>query len=140
MKDDEVKIRAMFERWSTAVKSENIEGYISCLDKKITMRPPGGPTIDGHDNYRQFLKPVFESAIYTRSTDDDYHIEVFGDFAISRIRQTIHLEFKGDTTAVASAGAIQKNTTTSDYMDILKRQEDGEWKCLVHTWQVVESS
>jgi len=138
--DDEAKIRALHARWGEAVQAKSIDGYVSCLDEKITMRPPGGPTIDGRDNYRAFLKPVFEAASYSGSSDGDYDIEIFGDFAISRIRRTIHLKFNEGATSVASAGAIQTTTTTSDYMDILKRQDDGDWKCLVHTWQVVESS
>jgi len=138
MLEDEAKIRSMYDRWSEAVRAKSIDGYIGCLDEKITMRPPGGPTIDGHDAYRQFLKPVFESASYERTTDDDYHIEIFGDFAIVRIRQTIRLTLIGGAVRVESEGALQKTATTSDYLDVLKRQDDGEWKCLVHTWKEVE--
>lgn len=140
MGEDEIKIRKMYDRWSQAVRSQSIDGYISCLDDNIVMRPPGGPDIVGLDGYRAFLKPVFESATYERTTDDDYHIEIFGDFAIVRIRQTIHLTFIGEAKTVASEGAIQKHVTTSDYLDVLKRQDDGTWKCLLHTWQEVEDT
>lgn len=137
MHEDEKKIRELHERWGTAVRASSIEGYIDCLDEKITMRPPGGPTIDGHENYRKFLGPVFEAATYKGEMHGDYDIEIFGDFAISRNRQTVYVTFKDGATNIASEGALQNTVNTSDYMDILKRQDNGEWKCLVHTWQAV---
>lgn len=138
MNDDETQIRNMYERWADAVRSNDIEAYIACLDKKITMRPLGGPTIDGHDGYREFLKPVFSSAKYDSDGDGEHQIEIFGDFAIVRVRHTIHLKFEGSATSIQSEGALQKEVNISDYLDVLKRQDDGNWKVLVHTWMEVE--
>ena len=111
------------------------QGYINSLDKNITLIPPGGPIISGAENYREFLGPVFESATY-KIQDGEYDIEVIGDIAIVRSRQTVYLTFKDNANKIQSDGALQDKITTSDYLDILKRQEDGSWKCLVHTWQL----
>ncbi len=134
--NDRIAIINLYKSWHDAVESSNIDGYIDSLDKNITLIPPGGPVISGSDNYRNFLGPVFDSATY-KIEDGDYDIEVIGDIAIVRSRQTVYLTFKNNADKVASEGALQKNITTSDYLDFLKRQADGSWKCLVHTWQVV---
>ncbi len=135
---DNQLIKELYETWHNAVESSNIDGYINSLDKNITLIPPGGPVISGAENYREFLGPVFESATY-KIQDGDYDIEVIGDIAIVRSRQTVYLTFKDNANKIQSEGALQDNITTSDYLDILKRQEDGSWKCLVHTWQLIPS-
>ena len=133
---DNSSIKKLYETWHRAVESSNIDGYINSLDKNITLIPPGGPIISGVENYREFLGPVFKSATY-KIQDGEYDIEVIGDIAIVRSRQTVYLTFKDNANQIQSEGALQDNITTSDYLDILKRQEDGSWKCLVHTWQLV---
>ena len=133
---DNSSIKKLYETWHRAVESSNIDGYINSLDKNITLIPPGGPIISGVENYREFLGPVFKSATY-KIEDGEYDIEVIGDIAIVRSRQTVYLTFKDNANQIQSEGALQDNITTSDYLDILKRQEDGSWKCLVHTWQLV---
>tara|TARA_B100000676_G_scaffold307826_1_gene367161 strand:+ start:370 stop:876 length:507 start_codon:yes stop_codon:yes gene_type:complete len=135
--NDIIAIKELYETWHDAVEASSIDGYINSLDKNITLIPPGGPIITGSENYREFLGPVFESATY-KISDDEYDIEVIGDIAIVRSRQTVFLTFKGNENIIQSEGALQKNITTSDYLDVLKRQNDGSWKCLVHTWQVVD--
>ena len=134
--DNNASIKKLYETWHSAVESSNIDGYINSLDKNITLIPPGGPIISGAENYREFLGPVFKSATY-KIQDGEYEIEVIGDIAIVRSRQTVYLTFKDNANQIQSEGALQDNITTSDYLDILKRQEDGSWKCLVHTWQLV---
>ena len=133
--DNNASIKKLYETWHSAVESSNIDGYINSLDKNITLIPPGGPIISGAENYREFLGPVFKSATY-KIQDGEYDIEVIGDIAIVRSRQTVYLTFKDNANQIQSEGALQDNITTSDYLDILKRQEDGSWKCLVHTWQL----
>ena len=134
--DNNASIKKLYETWHSAVESSNIDGYINSLDKNITLIPPGGPIISGAENYKEFLGPVFKSATY-KIQDGEYDIEVIGDIAIVRSRQTVYLTFKDNANQIQSEGALQDNITTSDYLDILKRQEDGSWKCLVHTWQLV---
>ena len=109
---------------------------VICFEN-ITLIPPGGPIVSGTDNYRVFLGPVFDAATY-KIKDKDYDIEIIGDIAIVRSRKTVYLTFKDNANTVASEGALQKNITTSDYLDVLKRQKDGSWKCLVHSWQDVD--
>lgn len=133
------KIEALYARWMEAVKDKSIDGYIDCLDENVTMHPPGGPTIKGHDEYRVFLKPVFEAASYDGESIGERQIEFIGSLAIARIHSKMFLKYEGDATQVESDGALQKEVTVSEYIDVLKKQDDGSWKCLVHTWQEIES-
>ena len=115
---DNSLIKKLYETWHEAVESSNIDGYINSLDKNITLIPPGGPVISGAENYREFLGPVFESATY-KIQDGEYDIEVIGDIAIVRSRQTVYLTFKANANKIQSDGALQDNITTSDYLDVL---------------------
>ena len=140
MSDELSKIEDLYSRWMNAAREKDIETYIGCLDESVTMHPPGAPPIRGHDGYRVFLKPVFESASYDGASQSERQVEIFGSLAIVRVRHTMYMKLKEGVTRIASEGAIQKSVTTSDYMDVLKKQEDGSWKCLVHTWQEVDDA
>ena len=133
------KIEALYSRWMGAVKDKDIEGYIDCLDESVTMHPPDGPAVRGHDGYRTFLKPVFEAASYDGTSHGKRQVEIIGSLAITRIHHTMYLNYEGDATSVDSEGALQKNVTASEYLDVLKKQDDGSWKCLVHTWREIDS-
>ena len=49
----------------------------------------------------------------------------------------IFLTFKDGASSIASEGAIQDNISEGKYLDVLRKQEDGSWKCLVHTWEQI---
>ena len=116
--------------------SGDIDGYINSLDQNISLIPPLGPVVTGVDNYRSFLKPIFKSTSY-KIEAGEYDIEIRGDIAIVKNRTKVHLTYKNNNNDILPEGALNKNITTSDYLDILKRQENGSWKCLVHSWQEV---
>ena len=135
---DLIKIEELYKNWNSAVEASNIDGYIASLDKNITLLPPGGPILNGKENYKKFLGPVFESATY-RLEEKGSNIEIVGDLAIVRKRTIVYLTFKEGVEKVSSGGALQENVTDSNYFDILRRQDDGSWKCLVHSWKVISN-
>tara|TARA_B100001245_G_C22851891_1_gene409519 strand:- start:341 stop:850 length:510 start_codon:yes stop_codon:yes gene_type:complete len=135
---DLIKIEELYKNWNSAVEASNIDGYIASLDKNITLLPPGGPILNGKENYKKFLGPVFESATY-RLEEKGSNIEIVGDLAIVRKRTIVYLTFKEGVEKVSSGGALQENITDSNYFDILRRQDDGSWKCLVHSWKVISN-
>ena len=135
---DLIKIEELYKNWNSAVEASNIDGYIASLDKNITLLPPGGPILNGKENYKKFLGPVFESATY-RLEEKGSNIEIVGDLAIVRKRTIVYLTFKEGVEKVSSGGALQENVTDSNYLDILRRQDDGSWKCLVHSWKVISN-
>ena len=130
------EIKLLYKDWHNAVMSGDIDGYINSLDQNISLIPPLGPVVSGVDNYRNFLKTVFKSTSYIVEAGE-YDIEIRGDIAIVKNRTKVHLTYKHNKNNILPEGALNKNVTTSDYLDILKRQENGSWKCLVHSWQEV---
>ena len=131
------KIEELFAQWDAAVESSNLDGYVDGLDENITLMPPGGVVIKGKENYRKFLGPVFESATYTVTNNSPKTYEIFGDIAIIHSHLTVNLTFKDGASSIASEGAIQDNSSEGKYLDVLRKQEDGSWKCLVHTWEQI---
>ena len=130
------EIKLLYKDWHNAVMSGDIDGYINSLDQNISLIPPVGPVVSGVDNYRNFLKTVFKSTSYIVDAGE-YDIEIRGDIAIVKNRTKVYLTFKNNENNILPEGALSKNITTSDYLDILKRQDNGSWKCLVHSWQEV---
>jgi len=135
---DLIKIEKLYKSWNSAVEASNIDGYVASLDENITLLPPGGPILNGKENYRKFLGPVFESATY-KLEEKGSDIEIVGDLAIVRKRTIVYLTFKEGVQNISSGGALQENVTDSNYFDILRRQDDGSWKCLVHSWKVISN-
>lgn len=136
--DQEIaKIEELFDKWDKAVESSDRDGYVDGLDENITLMPPGGLVIKGKENYREFLGPVFESATYKVENNSPKNIEIFEDIAIVHSHLTVYLTFLEGASSVASEGAIQNDVSEGKYLDVLRKQEDGSWKCLVHTWKQI---
>ena len=134
---DKMKINNLYDDWYIAVETSDIQGYVDSLDENIVLIPPGGPVITGKENYRTFLGPVFDVASYEIDQKTTRNIKFYGDIATVEYNYVVYITFIGDAKSVPSEGALQDTVSDSIYFDVLKRQEDGSWKCLVHTWQQI---
>lgn len=134
---DKMKINNLYDDWYIAVETSDIQGYVDSLDENIVLIPPGGPVITGKENYRTFLGPVFDVASYEIDQKTPKNIKFYGDIATVEYNYVVYITFIGDAKSVPSEGALQDTVSDSIYFDVLKRQEDGSWKCLVHTWQQI---
>ena len=134
---DKMKINNLYDDWYIAVETSDIQGYVDSLDENIVLIPPGGPVITGKENYRTFLGPVFDVAYYEIDQKTPKNIKFYGDIATVEYNYVVYITFIGDAKSVPSEGALQDTVSDSIYFDVLKRQEDGSWKCLVHTWQQI---
>ena len=134
---DKMKIINLYDDWYIAVETSDIQGYVDSLDENIVLIPPGGPVITGKENYRTFLGPVFDVASYEIDQKTPKNIKFYGDIATVEYNYVVYITFIGDAKSVPSEGALQDTVSDSIYFDVLKRQEDGSWKCLVHTWQQI---
>ena len=134
---DKMKINNLYDDWYIAVETSDIQGYVDSLDENIVLIPPGGAVITGKENYRTFLGPVFDVASYEIDQKTPKNIKFYGDIATVEYNYVVYISFIGDAKSVPSEGALQDTVSDSIYFDVLKRQEDGSWKCLVHTWQQI---
>ena len=134
---DKMKINNLYDDWYIAVETSDIQGYVDSLDENIVLIPPGGPVITGKENYRTFLGPVFDVASYEIDQKTPKNIKFYGDIATVEYNYVVYITFIGDAKSVPSECALQDTVSDSIYFDDLNRQEDGSWKCLVHTWQQI---
>ena len=131
---DKDEIINLYKTWNEAVEAGNREGYLALLDQDIRMTPPGAPDIIGWDAYAEFLIPVFDSASYTITPVSDYQIEVLDDIALARYDYIVGVSLKEGVEGIEQAGALNQQESNLKYSDVLRRQTDGSWKVLRHTW------
>lgn len=129
------EIDALYAGWRTAVESADIPGYVSVLHKHVRLMPPGADVIEGADAYGAFLEPVFETATYKIEVVEKPRIEVVGEMAFSEYVYTIHLSLKNPDVEVSEPGALTAARTTSRYIDVLRRNDAGQWRVWRHAWQ-----
>jgi len=132
--NDRDAIVTLYKAWNEAVENGNREGYLALLDQEIRMTPPGAPDIVGKNAYAEFLIPVFDSASYTITPVSDYDIEVLDDIALARYDYIVGVTLNEGVEGVEQAGALNQQESNLKYSDVLRRQPDGSWRVLRHTW------
>lgn len=132
--NDIKEIIALYKAWIVAVETGDRQGYLAHLDQNIRMTPPGAPDVISKDNYAEFLVPVFDSASYKITPASDYDIEILGDMALARYDYIVSVFLNEGVEGVEQAGALNQQESNLKYSDVLRRQADGSWKVLRHTW------
>jgi ketosteroid isomerase-like protein len=135
MSADVDEINQLYVDWRAAVEQANIPGYISVLHPEVRLIPPGAEVIDGAENYRAFLGPVFESATYRIEVTSQPVTTVLGDIAVSEYAYVIYLDLKDPGQEITEAGALTDSVTEARYFDVLRKNDEGNWKVWRHTWQ-----
>ena len=132
----EVKhIENLYEKWREAVATADINSYVSVLDKDIRLIPPGADVIAGTAQYAKFLEPVFALAHYKIEVVSPPMVQVLDDIAVAEYEYVIHLDLKDPTKGVTESGALTESRTEARYFDVLKKNENGEFRVWRHTWQ-----
>ena len=129
------KIKTLYSNWKIAVESSDIDSYLSNLHEDIRLRPPAGDPVDGIENYRRFLGPVFSSATYKIQVDESPVITIFGNNAIAEYDYTIQRSVLKNAKVTLEKGAITESVSPSSYVDFLRKREDGSWSVYLHTWR-----
>ena len=133
---DHQEILALYQGWIRAVEGSDIDGYVGGLHPEVSLRPPGVPGLDGRDNYREFLGPVFETARYEITIDTPHAVTMMGDAAVVEYDYTILRIVDASAAADLPAGALDGASTTSHYIDVVAKDSSGAWKIRLHSWSV----
>ena len=128
-------IAHLYAKWRTAVENADIAGYVSLLHRDVRLTPPGADPINGRENYRRFLEPVFKGASYRIEVVTPPEITVMDKVAVSEYEYVIHLALKSPDEDITEAGALTASRTQARYFDVLLRDESGNWTVWRHTWQ-----
>lgn len=134
--DDHEEILALYQGWIRAVEGSDIDGYVGGLHPDVSLRPPGVPGLDGRGNYREFLGPVFETARYEITIDTPHSITMMGDAAVVEYDYTIRRIVDASADADLPEGALQGDSTTSHYIDVVAKDDNGAWKIRLHSWSM----
>ena len=133
---DETEILALYQGWIQAVEGSDIDAYVGGLHPDISLRPPGVAGLDGRENYRAFLGPVFETARYEITVDVPHSITMMGDAAVVEYDYTIRRIVDQDADAALPEGALEGESTTSHYIDVVAKDDTGTWKIRLHSWSM----
>ena len=126
---DIAAIRALYDAWNEAVEGSDIAGYLAVLDADVELMPTDAPPIQGRDNYRTFLQPVFGNDSYKIEVVAAPRVGVDGDVAYARYDYIIHR---------TPVGGQQRTSSYRKYLDVLRRQPDGSWRVFKHIWNYNE--
>ena len=133
---DETEILALYQGWIQAVEGSDIDAYVGGLHPDISLRPPGVAGLDGRENYRAFLGPVFETARYEITVDVPHSITMMGAAAVVEYDYTIRRIVDQDADAALPEGALEGESTTSHYIDVVAKDDTGAWKIRLHSWSM----
>ena len=132
---DKDAITELYSRWKTAVEDGDRASYVNVLDEQVTMIPPGATDIAGRDAYAKFLIPVFQHAEYRVESLGEIQIDLLGDYALARYDYIIYVSMaEGVGKITDNDAALDQLVNKVKYLDVLKRQDSGEWKVYKHMW------
>ena len=135
-RSDHEEILALYQGWIHAVESSDIDGYVGGLHPDVSLRPPGVPGLDGRNNYREFLGPVFATARYEITIETPHSITMMGDAALVEYDYSIRRIVDASADADLPEGALEGESTTSHYIDVVAKDDAGAWKIRLHSWSV----
>jgi ketosteroid isomerase-like protein len=133
---DQDEILALYQGWIKAVEGSDVDAYVGGLHPDVSLRPPGVPGLDGRENYRVFLGPVFATARYEITVDVPHSITMMGDAAVVEYDYTIRRVVDVTVNADLPEGALEGDTTTSHYIDVVAKDATGAWKIRLHSWSM----
>lgn len=135
---DVARIEQLYADYRSAVETSSIPGYLSALHPDVRLLPPGATPIVGAERYAGFLEPVFEKATYRIEVISGPEVEVVGDLAIAEYVYRVYLTLIDPGVDITQEGALSAQQTTSRYLDVLRKKENGDWAIWRHTWTVLE--
>ena len=133
---DHDEILALYEGWISAVEDSDIDGYVNGLHPDVSLRPPGVSGLDGREKYRVFLNPVFKTARYEITVDVPHSITMIGDVAVVEYDYTVKRIVDTSAAADLPQGALEGESTSSHYIDVVAKDDNGAWKIRLHSWSM----
>ena len=126
--DVEAEIRRLDAEWSRAAESRDVERAVSFWSDDARVLPPGGPSVEGKADIREFVTKSFQTP----------------GFSISWKTTTVVVSAGGDMAYTTGSNrvtfaALDGKAVTVDgkAVEVWRRQKDGQWKCVVDIWNDV---
>ena len=115
--DDDLAIRALFDRWYRAIEEGNVARLLSLVTADVMIKAPGSAPILGACALEQaltaFLGELSETVDYEVT-----EVEVSGEIAFALI---------SESAKMLPGSASKASSVSGMHLAILRRQPDGEW-------------
>ena len=130
-------ISKMYADLRLAVETNDLSLYSKYLHADASLRPPGRDGINGKKNYLSLMAMAFASANHQITIRKSPAVTMLGDTALVEYVYTILRSTIDPTTSLAEGSFTQKETT-ADYLDVLIRDNEGNWRIRLHKWAVID--
>ena len=130
-------INTMYADLRLAVETGDLSRYSKYLHADASLRPPGADGINGKENYLSLMAMAFASANHQITIKKRPKVIVLGDIALVEYVYTI-LRSTIDPTISLTEGSFTQQVTTADYLDVLIRDNEGNWRIRLHKWSVID--
>ena len=125
---EKVAIEEMLADWLEATNTPGAEGaeaFISFVMEDAIWLPPNSVRVDGRAGVHGLILPFTEAKDFSEDWQVA-NIEVASDGKTAYVIGTYEFSLKD-----AGGNSVSE---TGNFLDILKKQVDGSWKCAVATW------
>ena len=124
VEEDIAAIKELYKQATLAVKTGDVELYLSNFTEDVVVMPSDAPAAIGKEE----LRPIYEGLFGQFDLELPYtvdEIEVSGDWAVARSSFQYFMTLKegGETT-----------TRAGKELDFFKKQTDGSWKTYIQSW------
>jgi uncharacterized protein (TIGR02246 family) len=119
---DEATLRKLDDEWSKAAGAKDVEKTISYYSDDAIVLPPNGPKLTGEEAFRSLWKSMIDAPGFGGGWNAT-KIEVArsGDLAY----------VTGNYELSANDAAGKRQTDKGKFLEVWKKQADGNWKCVV---------
>jgi ketosteroid isomerase-like protein len=121
---EQEKVKQVFTDFITEIEAGNVDGYFSYITDDFIGYDAGREPITNLDTFRIELEEFFAANTFRLTNHKSEEVIVRDDIAIHRHRGLITIRPKADTLKIQM---------DAKYLDILKKNESGDWKIYIHS-------
>jgi len=124
-KEEKEKIRALFTNWVKDVsESENADSYFKYVTDDFILMEAGADQLSDKEKIKTDIKSLFANNTFSIENWRSQEVIVRDDIAIHRHSGLVVIKSKTDTSRLE---------ISLKYLDILKKDKNGDWKVYIHS-------
>ena len=124
LEEDKAAITAVSKARAEAFNNEDAKGVAVHFTENAGLMAPEKSALIGQRAIEDYYQSIFDE--FEVRLDSYYEeVKVSGDMAIGRGEATVQLKPKGEN---------KTTTSSSKYLNVLRRQPDGSWKTTYDIW------
>ncbi len=121
---EQEKVKQVFNDFIKEIEAGNTDGYFTYITDDFLGYDAGAELITNLDTLRTILDNFFSANTFSLTNYKSEEVIIRDDIAIHRHRGTITITSKADTTQ------LQMDVK---YLDVLRKNENGDWKIYIHS-------